>query len=56
MIVSIFSPSAGAVKPVVIRAFCAQISPHLRLIPLSELSGVISPEVTAKGAVSTSPR
>jgi hypothetical protein len=34
MIFSIFSPSAGAVKPVVIRAFCAQISPHLRLIPL----------------------
>lgn len=56
MIVSIFSPSAGAVKPRrhsrILRADIT--APEID--PAQELSGVISPEVTAKGAVSTSPR
>jgi hypothetical protein len=57
MIFSIFSPSAGAVKPRRhSRILRADITAPERLIPLSELSGVISPEVTAKGVVSTSPR
>jgi hypothetical protein len=57
MIFSIFSPSAGAVKPRRhSRILRADITAPGRLIPLSELSGVISPEVTAKGVVSTSPR